>query len=72
MQIGDDQQLFVRPVQRAGRIGEQRRAGEGNAGFLPWIPVRAGTNGRSAPTSLHRLLHQFVRRLGEERIGASP
>ena len=48
MQIGDDKQSFVRPVQRAGRIGDERRTGESDRGILLRIPAGAGMSGRSA------------------------
>ncbi len=28
MQVGDDQQAFLRPVERAGAVGDQRNAGD--------------------------------------------
>ena len=30
MQIGDEEQTFVGPVQRTGRIGDERDASDGN------------------------------------------
>jgi hypothetical protein len=28
MEVGDDQQVFVRPIQRAGAVGDERDAGK--------------------------------------------
>ena len=69
MQIGDDQQSFVRPVQRAGRIGDEHRTGESDSGILLWIPAGAGMSGRSATPHCIASFTNSVRRFGEERIG---
>jgi hypothetical protein len=54
MQIGDDQHLFVRPIERAGGIGRQGDAGERkrvigaplrSPGPSFWIPAFAGMSG---------------------------
>ena len=54
MQIGGDEQFFVRPIERAGRIGDQRDAGDGELtlrssprrrGPRSWIPACAGMSG---------------------------
>ena len=69
MQIGDDEQSFVRPVQRAGRIGDEHRTGESDSGILLWIPACAGMSGRSATPHCIASFTNSVRRFGEERIG---
>src|SRR5579862_2120747 len=46
MQIGDDEQAFVRPIQRAGTIGDE--GGGGDCNFLT-SPCKGEDGGRSPP-----------------------
>ena len=58
MQVGDDEQLFIRPINRARRIGDERDAGKGErvlVGSSPRqgrpssrIPADAGMSGKRA------------------------
>ena len=53
MQIGDEEQTFVGPVQRTGRIGDKRDAGDDDRARLRRtrkfrIAAGAGLSGRSA------------------------
>ena len=63
MQVGNGQKPVLRPIERTPRVGEKRNSGQDNEIALAPQPD-------SAPLgSTHRLLDQFIGRLGQQRIG---